>query len=332
MELRPPPASIPDAPGSYQFVDAQGRVLYVGKAKSLRSRIGSYWSVPASSYRTTQMLSLAEHVEWIVVETELEALILEHALIQSHRPRFNVRLKDDKSYPWLALTVGDEWPRPVVVRGEHRLGVRYFGPFAQARALRETVDLLIRTFPLRTCSDSKFTRHERLGRPCLLFDIERCSGPCVKAIDRPAYLSLLEGFMKFMSGQTAPIVNALRAEMAAASEALEFERAARLRDRLEAVAKAAETQQIVTERAEDFDVMGIAQDALGGAVQVFHVRNGRIVGRGGLLIEEIEDLSNAEIVERVIGQFYGNADEAEIPRKLLVPYEPSGQDLVRSWL
>ncbi|MCL4445521.1 MAG: excinuclease ABC subunit UvrC [Actinobacteria bacterium] len=332
MEYRPPTASIPDSPGSYQFVDREGRVLYVGKAKSLRRRLTSYGSVPATSYRTTQMLALADHVEWVVVETELEALILEHSLIQTHKPRFNVRLKDDKSYPWLAVTTNDVWPRPVVVRGERKKAVRYFGPFPQVRALREVLDLLSRTFPLRTCSDAKFRRHERLGRPCLLFDIERCSGPCVGAIDQSAYQSLVEGFMKFMSGETAPIVDSLRTEMEEAAAALEFERAARLRDRLVAIGKAAETQQVVTERSEEFDVVGFAQDALGGAVQVFHVRNGRLVGRAGLLSEKVEDLNDSSIMERIVAEVYGDAPAEEIPRKILLNSRPVDDELIESWL
>ena len=256
MQARPPTGAIPDAPGSYQFLDADGRVLYVGKAKSLRHRLTSYWQDPAAlPARTAQMVAQADRVEWVVVDTEVEALILEHTLIQGHQPRFNVRLKDDKSYPWLAVTVGEEWPRPAVVRGRKRKGVRYFGPYGHVRALRGTLDLLLRSFPVRTCSDTKFRRHERLGRPCLLYDIERCSGPCVGAVDHDRYGAMVEDLMRFLSGDTGAVVAGLEAEMAAASAALDFERAARLRDRLAAVRKAAETQQMVSERAEDIDVL-----------------------------------------------------------------------------
>ena len=172
---RPPTSSIPDAPGSYQFLDGHGRVLYVGKAKSLRHRVNSYFQDPSAlPVRTAQMVAAAEQVEWVVVSTEVEALILEHSLIQTHKPRFNIRLKDDKSYPWLAVTVNEQWPRPAVVRGKKRKGVRYFGPYGHVGAIRDTLDLLLRSFPVRTCSDNKFARHERLGRPCLLYDIERC--------------------------------------------------------------------------------------------------------------------------------------------------------------
>ncbi len=329
---RPPTASIPDAPGSYQFLDADGRVLYVGKAKSLRHRITSYFQDPAAlPVRTAQMVAQADHVEWVVVGTEVEALMLEHSLIQAHQPRFNVRLKDDKSYPWLAVTVGEEWPRPIVFRGKKRKGVRYFGPYGHVGALRETLDLLLRSFPVRTCSDAKFKRHERLGRPCLLYDIERCSGPCVGAVEPDRYRAMVEDLMHFLSGDTAAVVARLEAEMVEASEALQFERAARLRDQLTAVRKAAQTQQMVSERPEDLDVVGIAEDELEAAVQVFHVRKGRVVGRSGSIADKVEDLSPAQLVERVVEQLYG-APGAEVPRRVLVPVEPESTGVLEAWL
>jgi excinuclease ABC subunit C len=212
MQYRPPTGSIPDAPGSYQFYDAEGRVLYVGKAKSLRHRLPNYWQDSAKlSPRTAQMVAQADHVEWIVVDSEVDALILEHSLIQAHLPRYNVRLKDDKSYPWLAVTVNEEWPRPAVVRGRKRKGVRYFGPYGHAYAIRQTLDLLVRSFPVRTCSDTKFTRHERLGRPCLLYDIDRCSGPCIGAVDHEAYDTYVHDLMGFLSGDTEPVLARLEA-------------------------------------------------------------------------------------------------------------------------
>jgi excinuclease ABC subunit C len=329
---RPPTASIPDAPGSYQFLDADGRVLYVGKAKSLRHRITSYFQDPgALPVRTAQMVAQADHVEWVVVGTEVEALMLEHSLIQAHQPRFNVRLKDDKSYPWLAVTVGEEWPRPIVFRGKKRKGVRYFGPYGHVGALRETLDLLLRSFQVRTCSDAKFKRHERLGRPCLLFDIERCSGPCVGAVEPARYQEMVEDLMHFLSGNTAEVVARLEAEMAEASEGLQFERAARLRDQLTAVRKAAQTQQMVSERPEDLDVVGIAEDELEAAVQVFHVRRGRVVGRSGSIADKVEDLSPAQLVERVVEQLYGTPG-AEVPRRVLVPVEPESTEVLEVWL
>jgi len=330
--VRPPTQTIPDAPGSYQFLDAAGRVLYVGKAKSLRHRLPSYWQDPAVlPPRTAQMVSQADRVEWVVVGTEVEALMLEYALIQAHKPRFNVRLKDDKSYPWLAVTVEERWPRPAVVRGRKRKGVRYFGPYGHVGALRDTLDLLLRSFPVRTCSDAKFRRHERLGRPCLLFDIERCSGPCVGAVEHDRYEHMVEDLMRFLSGDTAPVVAELEAEMADAAASLEFERAARVRDRLTAVRKAAETQQLVSERPENFDVLGIADDELQAAVQVFHVRQGRVVGRIGFVADKVEDLSGPQFVGRIVQEIYG-APGAEIPPRVLVPEEPEDDAVLSEWL
>jgi excinuclease ABC subunit C len=332
MQYKPPTGSIPDGPGSYQFYDAEGRVLYVGKAKSLRHRLPNYWQDSAKLLpRTAQMVAQADHVEWVVVESEVDALILEHSLIQAHLPRYNVRLKDDKSYPWLAVTLDDEWPRPVVIRGRKRKGVRYFGPYGHAGAIRSTLDLLVRSFPVRTCSDTKFVRHERLGRPCLLYDIERCSGPCVKAVDHPTYDAYVSDLMGFLSGDTEPVLDRLEAEMQEASDALQFERAARLRDRIAVARKAAEAQQMVSERAEDFDVIGIADDPLEASVQIFHVRRGRVVGHRGFVAEKVEDLSAPEFMGLVLGQVYG-AVGTEIPRRVLVPEEPADLDLLCSWL
>src|SRR5579863_9345280 len=306
MPFRPPAASVPDAPGSYQFLDAEGRVLYVGKAKSLRHRLPSYWQDPSAlPPRTAQMVAQADRVEWVVVGTEVDALMLEYELIQAHQPRYNVRLKDDKSYPWLAVTVADEWPRPYVFRGKKRKGVRYFGPYGHAKALRGTLDLLLRSFPVRTCSDNKFTRHARLGRPCLLYDIERCSGPCVGEVDHERYTQLVEDLMRFVSGDTAPVVARLEAEMTDAAAALEYEHAARLRDQLVAVRKAAETQQMASDKPEDFDVLGVAEDELEAAVQVFHVRRGRVVGRVGFVADKVEDLTPAQFGARVLEELYG---------------------------
>ncbi len=331
MQHRPPAGAIPDAPGSYQFLDADGRVLYVGKAKSLRHRLPNYWQDPAAlPSRTAQMVAQADRVEWVVVETEVEALMLEYTLIQAHQPRFNVRLKDDKSYPWLAVTVSDEWPRPMVYRGRKRKGVRYFGPYGHVGALRDTLDLLLRSFPVRTCSDAKFRRHERLGRPCLLYDIQRCSGPCVGAVGQEGYRQMVEDLMTFLSGENAPIIRRLEREMKEASEALEYERAARLRDQLVAVRKAAETQQMVSEKPEDFDVVGIAEDDLEAAVQVFHVRRGRVVGRSGFVADKVEDLTPAQFSGRVVEQLYGSG--ADVPRRIFVPVEPDAPWVLADWL
>jgi excinuclease ABC subunit C len=332
VKSRPPTSSIPDAPGSYQFYDANGQVLYVGKAKSLRHRLSNYWADPAGlPPRTAQMMAQADHVEWVVVDTEVDALILEHSLIQAHKPRYNARLKDDKSYPWLAVTVNEEWPRPVVFRGRKRKGVRYFGPYGHVGALRETLDLLLRSFPIRTCSDAKFKRHHRLGRPCLLYDIERCSGPCVGAVEPDRYAQMVEDLMRFLSGETAPVLSRLKREMEEASDGLEFERAARLRDRLVAVQKAAESQQMVSDQAEDLDLIGIAEDELEAAIQVFHVRRGRVVGRSGSVADKVEDLTAEQFMGRVLQELYG-APGAEVPRRVLVPVMPESADVITDWL
>jgi excinuclease ABC subunit C len=331
MIQRPPAGTIPDNPGSYQFKDADGRVIYVGKAKSLRSRLSNYFqsSLPP---RTAQMVATAETVEWIQVRNDVEALMLEYSLIKQHRPRFNVRLRDDKSYPFLAVTVDDEWPRPMVMRGQRRKGVRYFGPYAHAYAIRETLDLLLRTFPVRTCSDNKFAHHQRQGRPCLLFHIEKCSGPCVGEIDKPAYDELVSELLEFLDGDTDTIVKKLETSMRDAADALEYERAARLRDRLTSMRKAIERQQMVADRNEDLDVIGIADDDLEAAVQVFFVRKGRVVGRKGFILDKAEDLTDAELVSKIIESLYYEDHPLGPPKQVLVPMEPDDVDLYQRWL
>ncbi len=331
MVQRPPAGTIPDAPGSYQFKDRDGRVIYVGKAKSLRSRLSNYF-VRNLPIRTAQMVASAESVEWIQVDNDVEALMLEYSLIKLHRPRFNIRLVDDKSYPFLAVTVGDEWPRPMVMRGAKRKGVRYFGPYGHAYAIRETLDLLLRTFPLRTCSDNKFGRHERLGRPCLLFHIEKCTGPCVGEVTQEHYRELVDELIDFLDGDTDTILKRLEAEMREAADELAFERAARLRDKLTSVRKAIEKQQMVAERNEDFDVIGIADDDLEAAVQVFFVRRGRVSGRKGFIVDKVEDLTPGELVSNVLEGLYYDEPPLGLPKTVLVPTEPDDVDLYERWL
>jgi excinuclease ABC subunit C len=329
---RPPAGTIPDAPGSYQFKDREGRVIYVGKARSLRQRLSNYFQAPRNlPPRTATMVATAETVEWIQVRNEVEALMLEYSLIKQHRPRFNIRLRDDKSYPFLAVTVGDEWPRPTVMRGRKRKGVRYFGPYGHAYAIRETLDLLLRTFPLRTCSDNKFRRHERLGRPCLLFHIEKCTGPCVGEIDHDAYQRLVDELIDFLDGDTDTIVTRLEQQMRDAASQLEYERAARLRDRLTSVRKAIERQQMVAERNEDLDVIGIAEDDLEAAVQVFFVRRGRVVGRKGFVLDKVEDVAPGELVGDVLEGLYDDPPLG-VPKSVLVPSEPDDPELYVDWL
>ena len=333
MVARPPAGSIPDTPGSYQFKDAEGRVIYVGKAKSLRQRLNNYFGDPRLMHpRTAQMVATAESVEWMQVATEVDALMLEYSLLQQHRPRFNVRLVDDKSYPFLAITVSDQWPRAMVMRGARKKGVRYFGPYGHAYAIRETLDLLLRTFPIRTCSDNKFTHHERLGRPCLLFHIEKCAGPCVGEIEEMPYRQLVQELCEFLEGDTDEIVARLDADMRAAAKELEFERAARLRDRLAAVQRAIEKQQMVAERNEDLDVIGIADDDLEASVQVFYVRKGRVVGRKGFIVDKVEELTAGGLVDRVLEALYGDEPPLGVPKQVLVPVEPDDPDVYEEWL
>ncbi len=333
MVARPPTGTIPDSPGSYQFKDAQGRVIYVGKASSLRQRLSNYFQDPRNLHpRTAQMVATATSVEWIEVRNEVEALMLEYSLIKQHRPRFNVRLRDDKSYPFLAVTLDEQFPRALVMRGRKRKGTRYFGPYAHAYAIRETLDLLLRSFPIRTCSPSKFNEHQRLGRPCLLFHIEKCSGPCVGEIDDAPYRALVDELCDFLDGDTDEIVHRLEREMKAAASTLEYERAARLRDRLVSVQRAIEKQQMVAERNEDIDVIGLADDELEAAVQVFFVRRGRVVGRKGFVLDKVEDLSPGGLVDRVLEELYGDEPPTGIPKQVLVPHDSDDPSTYEEWL
>jgi excinuclease ABC subunit C len=330
---RPEPGSIPDAPGSYQFLDADGRVIYVGKAKSLRSRLSNYFAPPHTLLdRTRQMVMSADRVEWIVAQNEVEAFFLEFNLIKQHRPRFNIRLKDDKSYPFLAVTLDEEWPRAMVMRGKKRKGVRYFGPFAHAYAIRETLDLLLRTFPIRTCTQPKFDRHHRLGHPCLYAHIEKCAAPCVGDIDKEEYTVLVDELLQFLDGDTDPITRRLEQRMHDAADALEFERAARVRDQLTSVRKAIERQQMVGTREEDYDLLGIEEDLLEASVQVFYVRKGRVVGRKGLIVDKVEDVETPALVARIVEQLYADAPAGEMPKEILVPVEPEDKDLYEEFL
>ncbi|MBT6444754.1 MAG: excinuclease ABC subunit UvrC [Acidimicrobiaceae bacterium] len=333
MVTRPPAGTIPTTPGSYQFKDANGRVIYVGKAKNLRSRLSNYFQNPRNlQVRTAQMVAEAESVEWIQVATEVESLMLEYTLIQRHQPRYNVRYRDDKSYPFLAITLADEWPRAMVIRGKKKKGNRYFGPYGHAYAIRETLDLLLRTFPIRTCTEGKFNRHARLGKPCLDFHIEKCSGPCVDAISESDYRDLTSELIKFLEGDTDEIVARLEADMAKASAELEFELAARHRDRLISVRKANEKNQMVGTRSEDFDVIGLYDDELEAAVQVFFVRKGRVLGRRGFIVDKAEELDRPELIARVLERLYFDDNPLGHPKKVLVPDLPTSQELYEEWL
>ncbi|ACU53791.1 excinuclease ABC, C subunit [Acidimicrobium ferrooxidans DSM 10331] len=300
MMDRPDLAAIPEAPGSYQFRDGEDRVIYVGKARNLRARVGSYFQDPRQlSPKTRAMLAVASRLTWIVVPSEQDALLLEYSLIKEHHPRYNIRLRDDKSYPMIAVTVGERWPRAMIYRGKRRRGARYFGPYADAGAAREVLELLRRALPLRTCSPAKLAQHERAGRPCLYFDIGRCVGPCIGAVDEATYRGLVDEVTGFLEGRAGSLVDALETEMHAAASRLEFEEAARLRDRLSAIEAVLERQSVALGHERDLDAIGVHRDELDLYLEVVRVRHGRIVGVGGaraerdsgaMLFDELLDL------------------------------------------
>lgn len=299
----------------------------MGKAKTLRSRLSNYFATDLHP-RTMAMVEAASEVEWIVTESEVEALHLELNLIKEHRPRYNVRYRDDKSYPYLAITLNEEFPRARVMRGPKRKGVKYYGPFAHAYAIRDTLDLLLRTFPMRTCSQGVFDRCRRRNRPCLLFDIERCSGPCVGAVSPEEHRGIVEELCDFLDGNTKPVLKRLEEQMRAAASREEFEMATKYRDQLENVRKAIERQQMVSNENEEMDVIGFVEDDLEAAFQVFFVRRGRVTGRKGFIVDKIENLSTPELLARFIERLY---TENEIPKQVLVPAEPDEQRLIEEW-
>ncbi|MFG1890885.1 excinuclease ABC subunit UvrC [Micromonospora sp. NPDC049051] len=331
---RPAPGTIPESPGVYRFRDGTGRVIYVGKAKNLRSRLNSYFAdLWGLHQRTQQMVTTAESVDWVTVGTEVEALQLEYTWIKQYDPRFNVRYRDDKSYPYLAVTLDEEFPRLQVMRGAKRKGVRYFGPYSHAWAIRETLDLLLRVFPARTCSAGVFKRASQVGRPCLLGYIGKCSAPCVGSVTPERHREIVDGFCDFMAGRTDTMVRRLEREMTEASEELEFERAARLRDDVAALRRAMEKQTVVLGDGTDADVVAFADDPLEAAVQVFHVRDGRVRGQRGWVVEKTEELSTGDLVHHFCTQVYGGEQgEADVPRELLVPALPADADALADWL
>jgi excinuclease ABC subunit C len=335
---RPAPGTIPIEPGVYRFRDEHARVIYVGKAKSLRPRLNSYFADVALLHpRTRQMVTTAASVEWTVVATEVEALQLEYNWIKEFDPRFNVKYRDDKSYPSLAVTLYEEYPRLSVMRGPKRKGVRYFGPYSHAWAIRETLDLLLRVFPARTCSAGVFKRAGQIGRPCLLGYIGKCSAPCVGRVSAAEHRRIVDDFCDFMAGKTDQMIKRLQREMATASAELEFERAARLRDDIEALRRAMEKQAVVFGDGTDADVVAFAQDDLEAAVQVFHVRGGRVRGQRGWVIDSSATVDGAldtpALVERFVTQFYGpDEDRSSIPREILVPALPDNAGVLAEWL
>jgi excinuclease ABC subunit C len=332
MVARPDPAAVPDAPGAYLFRDRDGRVIYVGKAKSLKKRLPSYWTKPLHA-RTEGMMAQADRVEWIVASGDVDALMLEYNLIKEHRPRFNIRYRDDKSYPYLAITVGERWPQARVMRGRKRRGVRYFGPYGHAYAIRETLDSLTRVFPIRTCSDGFFDQRRRAGRPCLFYDIGRCAGPCVPertGVTDESYRTIVDSLVNFMEGNHRPVLKGLEDDMRSASAAQEYEKAARFRDRVAAARKALESQEMVLPRTEDLDIVGMDEDDLEAAFQVFFVRRGRVTGRKGWIVDRVEDLDTPQLIGSFIRELYMERDE--VPPRVLVPAWPVDEKLLEAWL
>jgi excinuclease ABC subunit C len=322
-DYRPKPGSIPTQPGVYRFRDARGRVIYVGKAKNLRARLSSYFQDIGNLHqRTAAMVTTGASVEWTVVNTEVEALQLEYSWIKEFDPRFNVKYRDDKSYPWLAVTVGDEFPRVMVGRGAKRKGTRYFGPYSHAWAIRETVDILLRVFPMRSCSNGVFKRSGQIGRPCLLGYIGKCVAPCVGNVTAEEHREIVDDFCEFMAGQTRPFIRRIEKEMYAASDAEDYERAARLRDDLGAINRALEKQQVVLGDGADADVVALAEDPLEVAVQIFYVRGGRVRGQRGWVADRVEEGGTAELVEDFLLQLYAGAETESIPKEILVPELP----------
>src|ERR1700759_3745442 len=346
---RPAPGSIPVEPGVYRFSDQRRRVIYVGKAKSLRSRLNSYFADIAGLHpRPRQMVTTAAKVEWTVVNTEVEALQLEYNWIKEFDPRFNIRYRDDKSYPVLAVTLNEEYPRLMVYRGARRKGVRYFGPYSHAWAIRETLDLLTRVFPARTCSAGVFKRHRQIGRPCLLGYIDKSSAPCIERVSAEEHRRIVNDFCDFLAGKTDTMVRRLEKQMQQASDDLAFELAARLRDDLGALNRAMEKQAVVFGDGTDADVVAFADDELEAAVQVFHVRGGRVRGQRGWVVEKSDEPGESgqkQLVEQFLTQFYGDqaaldgasdagGDEATnpVPRQVLVPVLPDNSEELATWL
>ncbi|MYU21651.1 excinuclease ABC subunit UvrC [Streptomyces sp. SID8352] len=330
---RPRPGEIPDSPGVYRFRDERRRVIYVGKAKSLRQRLANYFQDLAHLHpRTRSMVTTAASVEWTVVSTEVEALQLEYSWIKEYDPRFNVKYRDDKSYPYLAVTMNEEFPRVQVMRGHKKKGVRYFGPYGHAWAIRDTVDLLLRVFPVRTCSAGVFRNAARTGRPCLLGYIDKCSAPCVDRITPEDHRALAEEFCDFMAGRTGAYLRRLEKRMTEAAEEMEYERAARLRDDIGALRKAMEKSAVVLADATDADLIAVAEDELEAAVQIFHVRGGRVRGQRGWVTDKVEEITTGALVEHALQQLYGEESGDAVPKEVLVPALPEPADPVQEWL
>lgn len=334
QSYRPATGDIPTRPGVYRFRDEVGRVIYVGKAKVLRQRLNSYFANPAGlTPKTHAMVHTAVSVEWTVVGSELEALQLEYTWIKEYNPRFNIVFRDDKTYPYLAVTMGEKYPRALVMRGDKRKDTKYFGPFYPAKAIRETLDTLLRVFPVRSCSAGVFNRAQSSGRPCLLGYIDKCAAPCVGRISPEDHKALAADLCQFMGGEGTRFIKELEAKMKDAVGKLEYEQAARYRDDIAALRRVFERNAVVLAENTEADIFAVHEDELEAAVQVFHVRNGRIRGQRGWVVEKVEDSTPEQFIEHMLTQVYGeSAGDDRIPREVLVPVLPENADDVAAWL
>jgi len=336
LSFRPRTSEIPVDPGVYRFLDANGRVLYVGKAKNLRNRLTSYFGNFSKLHeRTQRMLSSAADVEWTIVDTEYDALQLEFQWIKQYDPPFNVRFRDDKSYPYLAISMHEETPRAFITRNRELRGVKYFGPYTQAWAVRETLDTLLKVYPVRSCSKGVYERAEKNGRPCLLADIGKCSAPCVGRIDKSEHKSLAKKLGEFVASGSEQHVTALRAKMIEASEAQNFELAAQYRDDVAALEKVLEKTTIALSDSTDADLIGLARDELNAAISIFVVRGGRIRGNRSMVVDLELDRSDEELIEYLLNQLYtpgGRAEPPEIPKSIYVPTLPAQAPEMELWL
>ena len=331
---RPKTSDIPTDPGVYRFKDPHGRIIYVGKAHNVRSRLSSYFVNPNTlPPKTRTMVHTAAAVEWTTVASEQEAIQLEYTWIKEFTPRFNIMYRDDKSYPYLAVTMNEKFPRVMVMRGDRRKGVKYFGPFHPAKAIRETVDRMLRVFPVRTCSAGVFRRAQLADRPCLMGYIDKCAAPCVNRISEEDHYALAEDFVAFMNGDVRPYLRELEQQMQTAVADLRYEDAARYRDDIEALKKVFERNAVVLPETTEADIFAFAEDELEAAFQVFHVRDGRIRGQRGWVVEKVEDTTEPQLVEQLLLQIYGDMEDTErIPREVLVPVLPANPQQIETWM
>jgi excinuclease ABC subunit C len=333
LAYRPRPGEIPTNPGVYRFRDAHGRVLYVGKAKSLRQRLSNYFAPLETLHeRTRRMVTTAAAVEWTVVATDVDALQLEYMWIKEFDPPFNVRYRDDKSYPFLAVTLADEAPRVLITRNRKIRGARYFGPYPKVWAVHDTIDELTKVFPIRTCNDSNYRRAMQSGRPCFAGQIGKCGGPCSMTVTIEEHRERVNDFVAFLEGSDERFSRELKTKMIEASKAMEYEAAAKYRDRLDSIEAVLSKSALVLPDNEDADLFGIAEDELSAAVQQFIIRLGRVRGVRASTLEKEIDLTTAELVDQILQHAYGAASGAEVPRRVIVPVLPEGTAELEEWL